>query len=1150
MLKFYRWNQLTMRKYLNFLFRQGAHSIRRYLLILVGISISISMISGIGSYVSAVQNQYVQNRLYFIGDMAVYGRELEQRYVGDSYFSKIELADEYVEMRNFDFTNEFYYEYHTLPQLIIYQNYTEFPENQPAGSDDLEYTPFYYAGFEMGFYQNSRFQEFFEVVEGDIPHEENEFLIDYNTYRKLNLKLNEPLNVSSKFWYNRNPLIPGEAESTRRSPILDYNLTNFVVSGTYILKKEMIRFHFDRFESKLTEYIEQPLEDIPLVSDEIMPILGASLYNGSFQSTSHPVRKILTEIHSDLQSSKLLTFDVLIQFYGKMYLFDRDFIRPSHLRTLVRKISREFSYLDYQLEYYISDYEVFSVNHLGYLLEYVFEEFDSIRLQLYLFNIPIFFFAGIIGKNAFKTKVKGRKEEFLLFRSRGMNKFRINLIIIVEGLFGSLFITVLGTLGGYGFFYAFNETLSDFLALSGMGDIQATLNLDILWINVFSSLSLIFFSSIPVFYFVNQMKADKLLESLGSDDMDVVYNEQNLFSKGDKKKKSLFRRKSSISTQSTNELENLMKIENNIHPSSISPQEPPLDSIKNLYTTMASTATQTYPVMVQTQLPKTDEKPVNKNIYQNIVKDKETHITFLTYAYFALGILPLIPYFILILSVLPIAGDNLRFLGNLIRANSEFYEFFTILSAMFLPLGFIKLFLLNKPSRMAKIARLFSSIFLGSKSYICGLEIVRRKQFKNLIILLTIFSGMLCYANIYSITSTNQEIIESNLQIGADFRAQLLRGQDSINFSNSKNFDDFEDALRAASVNDESFYFQDIQPIYQESIPPNIANNTYQHFYIDFEAYHEMISESGKFEVNREFGKSFESIIANNLIAGDDVLPQVIVNSKFSRVFQKEVGDLFPLYHEYFNTTATVFSSETIQVKIAAIMDIIPGVYYSKYTESESFLVFDHQFLTNGDDILISKEFKTLFDVETLNGNYNSLNVISIITDVSQSFFEFSEIEEYDNSWNTFQFKMASFGVPRIYSIIHFQMILIGLLLAIGLSITILAFHEENKYFNGILIARGFGHQGLLQLIISEIFVLFIISFTSGLLFGLFFASTFLVSRRFMYPDLNLLKFTIFLSPLTLFGIISIIAIFTFLIFYISFRLNAKKSKTRYFHQF
>ena len=89
-----------MKKYFNFLFRQGVHSIRRSLLILVGMSISISVISGIGSYVNAVQDQYVENQLYFIGDMTVFSRDIDYRYTGHQYFHLIESSDELVQQRD------------------------------------------------------------------------------------------------------------------------------------------------------------------------------------------------------------------------------------------------------------------------------------------------------------------------------------------------------------------------------------------------------------------------------------------------------------------------------------------------------------------------------------------------------------------------------------------------------------------------------------------------------------------------------------------------------------------------------------------------------------------------------------------------------------------------------------------------------------------------------------------------------------------------------------------------------------------------------------------------------------------------------------------------------------------------------------------
>ena len=160
-----------------------------------------------------------------------------------------------------------------------------------------------------------------------------------------------------------------------------------------------------------------------------------------------------------------------------------------------------------------------------------------------------------------------------------------------------------------------------------------------------------------------------------------------------------------------------------------------------------------------TQTKKSGDSNVNTNLgslYEDIIKTKEKKIPPLVYLYIILGIIPILPYLLIGISKLPNINDNVRYFGTLLIFNPEMMEFLTIFTAMAIPLVFIKLYVVNRPSRLARISKKLSSIFLGRRSFICGLEVVRRKQFRNLIVILTDFVQRV-FCVFYAFRAYNQD---------------------------------------------------------------------------------------------------------------------------------------------------------------------------------------------------------------------------------------------------------------------------------------------------------------------------------------------------------------------------------------------------------
>ena len=173
----------------------------------------------------------------------------------------------------------------------------------------------------------------------------------------------------------------------------------------------------------------------------------------------------------------------------------------------------------------------------------------------------------------------------------------------------------------------------------------------------------------------------------------------------------------------------------------------------------------------------------------------------------------------------------------------------------------------------------------------------------------------------------------------------------------------------------------------------------------------------------------------------------------------------------------------------------------------------------------------------------------SMLNNASSGYVEYTNFHFYNQNWDDLNYKME-FSESGFYGIIYLEFIMIGVLLAFGLAILILSFQRENKYFNGVLLARGFGRIGLLKLILSQISIIYIIGILTGLLSGIITSFSFLKIIIAMSYGSGLISLPLFVNILELVQILGIIVLSSFVIYLVSYYFEAKKNITEYFHKF
>ncbi|MHA1522138.1 MAG: hypothetical protein ACTSRK_18335, partial [Promethearchaeota archaeon] len=106
----------------------------------------------------------------------------------------------------------------------------------------------------------------------------------------------------------------------------------------------------------------------------------------------------------------------------------------------------------------------------------------------------------------------------------------------------------------------------------------------------------------------------------------------------------------------------------------------------------------------------------------------------------------------------------------------------------------------------------------------------------------------------------------------------------------------------------------------------------------------------------------------------------------------------------------------------------------------------------------------------------------------------------------------------------------------------------KNKYLNGLLLSRGMGWRGLNKFMLAQLFIIFVLALTMGIICGII--SAFLLMKLVTYVDAGGRQYPLvshYWDFFTMFG--SIIGLAAS-IYGISFYVESKKNITEYFHKF
>ncbi len=1105
--------KIIMVNNLGFYTRQALSNVKRSVFIILGLSIGISMFAGVLFYFDSYEAEALKNSFTRMDDFYLQITYDEINFstshisVNGGILDAINSSKLDLENKTECFTMISSRDY---GGVNIFRNFSNNPELLDLGLESFDTSLLKFALFGDDFYSSARFDDYINVIAGDFPQNQNEIFIESNFARNFNLSvgmvtnltLRVPLSVPVRIYEN------DKISENELVYLYDYSIDEMIISGIY--EPVLSNFNFDRLDLYEQSYNYDEYGNY-IVSDEFESPVIFSWFNFSNPENNHPIQLFLQKY---LNSPETQSYSINLRS-GMMLFYNRHGINLDNINSFIRVVSEQTQILRRTLPKGVNERYSFSES-LSRILSYT----AYLRFGVQIINVPILIFTLIIGAFSTKINIKNRVEEFLLLRSKGTPKKVITFQILTEDIFNGIISSTVGALiGGFIMFNLVGIWLSPlFGGFTTQSGIQLSFLLKWTTIGEILVLGIILtiLSSITSIRYISNMKIADLLKTIDQGEMEVPYDETTLYGKNSDQMTSSQREDSELNIQA--------------HKKAI--QTDGFTRLKN---------------ELDGNRKRKKKRRARENIYEDAFETHRKKIRKWSYLFILIAFIPMIMHLIMVLSENPTAPDYLIEMGDYLRSNllySPYFSMLLFLSPYFLAAGIIRFVTKESPSRFAKLSQKISSIFLRGKSYLVGMEMVKRKQIATVTFLLGIFASLITFLNVVSNTTLRTQIIASNSLIGSDLKLEP-QFQDTIN--STAQLSELENLLLSIRNEDNESIINRVTTLHSET------SDSFDRVisFVNFSTYFNIISEGNKFTPNTRFKSSMRDAIDYNRVTNN--FTGAIVSRSVLNLNDLKIGDVINVTHSYYNLSADEDQEQIITAKIVQVIDVMPGIYqsYSYWGSDYEIITLDIGILNITEDVLHATEVSQLIDLN-LDAENNRNIIESYIRSATVNYTGYDRFRFYEQRWNDVNYNPygGSIGASGFFGIVYLIFVVIGTQLAFGLAVLISASQRENRSFTGILLSRGFGKRGIFKFIFSQFIIIYLIAFIFGIPSGFItsLASTNLLntlattSRGFNFP--------IYFNGLELFAVLGAITGISFLIYIITYIFEMRKSIADYMHKF
>ncbi|UYP44566.1 hypothetical protein NEF87_000851 [Candidatus Lokiarchaeum ossiferum] len=1109
---------------------QAKSTLKNAYLIIFCLSIAISMVAGVAYYSDSFSNRFIEENITEVNDYSFSYYDM-QKHDNNSFLDADEIDDYKTIIQNIAENQKSLYidEYFQLSiysseNSYFYKNYTNVNTSKPIFGD------YYFQKMnllqpEENFYLTPNFNKFFKLIKGTFPKNEQEILVDVQFAKFMNFSFNNVYNLticspSSDSIFQR---IDGDYQVVP-SKWTKYCIENVKIVGIFGSLKYSYQFSNMNFRSeyefdtKTNTYVSSPnLDDRDFVYNIQAPVFA--YYNQSnFYGNS-----ILTEFLSQKWNEN-----------------SSDVFRVQSLNAIANHNKIDFNHISSTITQMQTSTEIiqsnlpdglFFMNYLVYQMSYVGMDLNLIRIAFQLINFPILIFALIIGSFSLKIAQKSRIEEFLLLRSKGTPAGMIRNQILFEGFAIGTIASLAGSTIGIGVFYVIRNMLTQFLGLSG---IELALSFVLTERPIITSLIVGIFTtqiaSILSLIYIGKLHTNKLLEILGSDSMEAIYDEKSVFKKSKLKKIAL---------------EDTPFYSKNVQESSPHLFVESKGRVQNL--------------------KKSKRKKLfnrRRSLYKDSVSQREKKIWPISYLLLILSLIPVIFYF-LYLGSLNSDSDIYQSLFYGLRYRISGIMFLFYFAPLLLVFAIIRFLALEKPSRFAKFTRKISRIIMKKDNKILALNMVRKKQYITTMFLIGIFMSLFIFSNIMLNSIVRYQRIEYNIEAGADakityspeidYRLDADRPGPRGLVKSGQDLVDIENTYKGLTNEDNETYIDDVLTIYRGF---NTGRYNEMEYYLNLSKYTTCITEDGKDLISENKFSPFQEVVNYNRNPEDSDLG-VAVNSKYLELNSVELGEIINIDIKYYDPNFIRTFTKTYLAKIISVVDLIPGIsyydrsYYSDYT----CMLVDIDALELDISMMYGQNIIHMFDFNlVVEPNFEFCVEGTMNTTIKIGAFDNFDIYTYDNDWNSYNLDDVNIFegalTNTIYSVLYLDFIAIGLIIAIGVAILLVFLRKADKFNQGVLLARGYGKKGVLKLLLTETLMVFTISLFTGIFSGAIegiFVTKLLGAVELNFQDI---KTPIFFKFMDILLVGLLIPVFSIIIYLLVYYFESKKNYTDYFHQF
>ncbi|MHA1887148.1 MAG: FtsX-like permease family protein [Promethearchaeota archaeon] len=904
---------------------------------------------------------------------------------------------------------------------------------------------------DENFYLSSRFNKFFKVIEGRTPQNQQEILIEYRFALQHGLHVGENTNISM--------LIGSDLDFS--PPYVDYKsfqLKNVSIVGIYLSTEHDYYLDTEHLVYSYTysDYLSN--EKIKISLNYFDEPAMFSYYNFSGPDMEHPFQKLYLEIANDGIFYQYLRTAYTRSGYLLMYQRDLlDFNKMSQQISIIQSYTKNFSiYLP--LEHGFVD--LLSTN-----MKIFYQDFQNIKSLFLLLYIPIILFSISISILFIKTSKENQEKEFFYLKTIGIPNKKLRNLIIFESTLDGIVSAILGIFLGFGIFFIYDFIFQDIFLPNSIDRLKPMFYFDNLIWALTLSIFVNILNTIQIFRLISRSNLDKLVVKVKMEDLHSDIDEFQLFSSKSKKNSHISVEKKIKKRK--NEKEDSSR-RNHLEESNI-------DKSKN--------KTRIFQFLKKKIQGKYSAyHVVEENSFQNRISLKTKLI-------FGFGLILFLPLLLLILKNYFRLSDTMVDLISSLEENYNLIEFGLFTGVILIMIAIIRVFSLEKPKFYARIIKFFSRISLGELDKYATVKVIEKKNRTSILINMTLLFSAIISLNMISQTTSVYATLPNAFQIGADM---------SISYENPY-FKTLNDIYRCRTdlrnlaneensliIQEDAFYYISDYSYFSPTL--DLTSNTQrktQIISLELKRYINIFSNSNLIEPTQNFLQNINKMVEFNQNYMN--MSAIVTTSYFLSKNNMKIDDIFMASIRYYHENGEIFYYD-IPVKIIAVMDVFPGVYFNKENDFlESFLI-DFDSLLENSGAIPGEKVKTLIKITNYSNEVEQSSISNSMIDLLNNYCEYPVINFQDPLWNEMTAEKISFTDDRInhiFGLFYFDFLVIGVFIMSELSILALVSFNSSKPIDQRLRGRGMKKTQLLNIKAMEFGILFLTALFLGIIFGL-----------------------------------------------------------------